>query len=43
MRSHDVIQLFEAVGTGARVTIATEPVETLVPSLAPAEPFPPIR
>ncbi len=34
MRSRDVIQLFDLVGTGARVTITTAPLETLVPSLA---------
>ena len=34
MRSQDVIQLFDIVGTGARVTIATLPLEALVPSLA---------
>lgn len=52
MRSRDVIQLFDIVGNGARVTIATEPLEELVPGLAPAatrlansfpEPFQPIR
>ncbi len=35
MRSQDVIQLYDIVGTGARVTIANEPLEILVPSLAP--------
>ena len=44
MRSSDVIQLYDVVGTGARVTIATEPLETLVPSLAPTPaPFAAIR
>lgn len=52
MRSRDVIQLFDIVGNWARVTIATEPLEALVPGLAPAatrlatsspEPFQPIR
>lgn len=52
MRSSDVIQLFDLVGNGARVTIATEPLEALVPGLVPAatrlatsapEPFQPIR
>lgn len=36
MRSRDVIQLYDIVGSGARVTIATEPLEALVPGLAPA-------
>lgn len=36
MRSRDVIQLFEIVGTGARVAIANQPLEALVPGLAPA-------
>jgi hypothetical protein len=52
MRSRDVIQLFDTVGTGARVTIATIPLDALVPGLAPAatriggsspEPFQAIR
>lgn len=50
MRSRDVIQLFDIVGTGARVTIATAPLEALVPILAlPATdlanqpPFPEVR
>lgn len=52
MRSADVVQLFDIVGTGARVTISTEPLEKLVPGLAPAnsslaaavaEPFSAIR
>lgn len=36
MRSRDVIQLYDIVGTGARVTIATQPLEALIPALAPA-------
>ena len=36
MRSRDVIELFDIVGTGAHVTIADAPLETLVPNLAPA-------
>ena len=36
MCSRDVIQLFDLVGTGARVTIAGAPLETLVPNLTPA-------
>ncbi len=50
MRSRDIIQLFDIVGTGARVTIATEPLEGLIPNLAPgairvaeSEPFQAIR
>ena len=35
MRSRDVIELFDIVGTGAQVTIADAPLETLVPNLAP--------
>jgi lipoprotein-anchoring transpeptidase ErfK/SrfK len=35
MRSRDVIQLFDIVGTGARVTIADAPLEALVPGLTP--------
>ena len=38
MRSQDVIQLFDAIGTGARVTIAEAPLATLVPTLAPTPP-----
>jgi lipoprotein-anchoring transpeptidase ErfK/SrfK len=38
MRSQDVIQLFDVVGPGARVTIAAEPLATLVPALAPPGP-----
>ena len=36
MRSRDVIQLYDIVGWGARVTILNEPLEAIVPSLAPA-------
>ncbi len=51
MRSRDIIQLYDIVGTGARVTIASEPLQALVPDFAPAatriadapEPFPTIR
>ncbi len=50
MRSGDVIRLFNIVGTGARVTIAEAPLETLVPSLASLSsdtaippPFPDVR
>ena len=35
MRSRDVIELFDIVGTGARVKIATEPLEALLPGIAP--------
>lgn len=35
MRSGDVIELFDIVGTGAQVTIANQPLETLVPGLTP--------
>ena len=31
MRSRDVIQLYDIVGTGARVTILDQPLETMVP------------
>ncbi|MBA3961976.1 MAG: L,D-transpeptidase [Chthoniobacterales bacterium] len=43
MRSRDVIQLFATVGSGARVTIADMPLETLVPGLAPGQLFQPTR
>jgi lipoprotein-anchoring transpeptidase ErfK/SrfK len=44
MRSRDMIQLYDVVGTGARVTIVTEPLESLVPTLAPTPaPFEPVR
>src|SRR4051812_17220265 len=36
MRSRDVIQLYDIVGWGARVTILNEPLEAMVPGLAPA-------
>jgi lipoprotein-anchoring transpeptidase ErfK/SrfK len=35
MRSSDVIELFDIVGTGARVVIADAPLESLVPGLTP--------
>ena len=35
MRSRDVIQLYQAVGFGARVTIADAPLTALIPTLAP--------
>ncbi len=35
MRSSDVIELYGIVGTGAQVTIANQPLETLVPGLTP--------
>jgi lipoprotein-anchoring transpeptidase ErfK/SrfK len=35
MRSRDVIQLYDIVGPRARVTILNEPLEAMVPSLAP--------
>lgn len=34
MRSSDVIQLYDIVGRGARVTIANAPLETLAPGVA---------
>jgi lipoprotein-anchoring transpeptidase ErfK/SrfK len=37
MRSRDVIQLYEAVGWGAKVTIGNEPLEAMVPA-APSTP-----
>ena len=36
MRSRDVIELFDIVGTGAQVEIENAPLETFVPGLAPA-------
>jgi lipoprotein-anchoring transpeptidase ErfK/SrfK len=36
MRSRDVIELFDIVGTGAQVTISDAPLEALVPNLPPA-------
>jgi lipoprotein-anchoring transpeptidase ErfK/SrfK len=36
MRSRDVIQLFDIVGPQARVTILNEPLEAMVPAVAPA-------
>ena len=35
MRSQDVIQLYDIVGPRARVTILNEPLEAMLPSLAP--------
>ena len=35
MRSRDVIELFEIVGTGARVRIENQPLESLVPGITP--------
>ena len=35
MRSRDVIQLYDIVGHRARVTILNEPLEAMVPALAP--------
>jgi lipoprotein-anchoring transpeptidase ErfK/SrfK len=35
MRSRDVIELFEIVGTGAKVVIENAPLEALVPGLTP--------
>lgn len=36
MRSYDVIQLYDIVGTGAQVTIANAPLVALVPGISPA-------
>ncbi len=36
MRSRDVVQLYEVVGWGARVSILNAPLSAMVPSLAPA-------
>ncbi|HMJ05751.1 MAG TPA: L,D-transpeptidase [Chthoniobacterales bacterium] len=36
MRSRDVIQLYEVVGSGARVSIVNEPLAAMVPALVPA-------
>ena len=36
MRSRDVIQLYDIVGPRARVTILNEPLQSMVPALAPA-------
>jgi lipoprotein-anchoring transpeptidase ErfK/SrfK len=35
MRSRDVIQLYDIVGPGARVTVVNEPLAAMVPALAP--------
>ncbi len=32
MRSHDVIQLYDIVGPGAKVTIVNEPLEAVLPN-----------
>ena len=37
MRSADVIELFDVVGRGAKVEIANQPLEQLVPGLKPVE------
>jgi hypothetical protein len=36
MRSRDVIQLFDVVGWGAKVTIVNEPLEAMVPAVGPS-------
>src|SRR3954467_2247562 len=36
MKSRDVMQVYDIVGWGARVTILNEPLEAMVPGLAPA-------
>ena len=36
MRSRDVIQLYDIVGWGARVTILNEPLEAIIPTTPPA-------
>ena len=36
MRSRDVIQLYDVVGSGARVSIVNAPLSAMVPALAPA-------
>lgn len=38
MKSRDVIQLFDIVGLGAKVTIANQPLQAVVPSLNPPKP-----
>ena len=35
MRSHDVIQLYDIVGWGAKVTIVNQPLEAVVPVMNP--------
>ncbi|HEY3663156.1 MAG TPA: L,D-transpeptidase [Chthoniobacterales bacterium] len=37
MRSRDVIELFDIVGPGAKVEIANQPLEALVPGITPVE------
>jgi lipoprotein-anchoring transpeptidase ErfK/SrfK len=36
MRSRDVVQLYDVIGSGARVSILNEPLAAAVPALAPA-------
>lgn len=36
MRSRDVIQLYDIVGPGAKVTIINDPLEAVVPAVAPS-------
>lgn len=36
MRSRDVIQFYDIVGPGAKVTIVNEPLETVVPAVSPS-------
>ncbi len=38
MKSRDVIQLFDIVGLGAKVTIANQPLQAVVPNLYPVKP-----
>jgi len=38
MRSRDVIQLFDIVGSRARVTILNQPLAAMVPNLHPSQP-----
>ena len=38
MRSRDVIQLYDIVGRGARVTIVNQPLEAVLPPVAPSTP-----
>jgi lipoprotein-anchoring transpeptidase ErfK/SrfK len=40
MRSRDVIQLYDIVGWGAKVTIVNESLEAVVPTVAPPAPGP---
>jgi hypothetical protein len=41
MKSRDVIELYNRVGTGARVDIFREPLTARLPKLFPAQPAPP--